>query len=116
MAYAKSDHCNLTETTTKVKQAYKASATRDFLTVCLSSLKDIGLSEEATNFLTAEEVNHLFKLKLSTVIEVMQDVKYKIINGWTQQKSMEAIVKNFDEAEQSLISSKNSIDKEDQVG
>ena len=58
LAYAKIDHCSLIETITEVKQASKASATRDFPVVYLSSLTDIGLGEEATNILT-EEVNHL---------------------------------------------------------
>lgn len=75
----------------------------------LSSLKDIGLREQAKNILTAEEVNHLFHLhvvKLSITINVIQDVKYKVISTWTQQISVEAIIKGFDEAERNLTSNK----------
>ena len=55
-------------------------------------------------------------VKLSIVIDVMQDVKYKVISAWTQQSSVEDIIKNFEEAERSLTSNKHDIDKEDQVG
>ena len=77
------------------------------------------LASKKVTILPSQKIDHLFELaiiKLPNVIDIMQDIRYNVMDTWIQNTDIQSVMKfimnKVDDAQRDLVSCTQQIDKE----